>query len=479
MKVNMKRPTWKAYTAAGVVALIVVFALIWHNGRPASKDITNNDGNGSEQLNQASDLDKEAAKLGAIAVPTYPEKTNYYDSLILKDQQSQSLDKNFLSAMQTFSWTSADKILTQNSSGANQLYSPISLYMALALTADGAQASTQKEIINALAMADLDITQMNEQTHQLFNNLYFDNEIGRLKFANSLWLSKQVGFNKAFLQKAAQDHYAFSYSVDFGAEETGNKINQWIADNTGGKLGTGQSRLTVDPESVMNLINTTYFYDEWKKEFPAQETKEDQFYLSDGSTVSSPFMNTKIRDYYVKGKGYSAAKLDLKNGESMVFILPDKGRSPYDLLENSTQFSETVSALVSGQGQYGEVAFKVPKFKFYSNMEDLQEVLKEMGIQRVFQHDGADFGNFSAFKPLYISKVMQWAYISIDEKGCEAAAYTVEMAQGGGDGEQKVDTFEMILDRPFLFVITKNSGLSSESSFAQVPLFIGVVNNPI
>lgn len=308
--------------------------------------------------------------------------------------------------------------------------------MALALTADGAQESTQKEIIKALAMADLDIAKMNEQTHRLFNNLYFDNEIGRLKFANSLWLSKQVGFNKTFLQQAAQDHYAPSYSVDFGAKDTENKISQWIADNTGGKLGTGQTRLPVDPDSVMNLINTTYFYDEWMNEFMAQDTKEDKFYLSDGNTVSSPFMNTKIRSYFVKGKGYSASKLNFKNGESMVFILPDKETSPYDLLKNPALFSETVSALVSGQSQYGEVIFKVPKFKFYSNMPDLQNVLKEMGIQKAFQRDGADFGNFSAFKPLYIS---------IDEKGCEAAAYTVEMLQGGGDIEQKVDTFEMIL----------------------------------
>ena len=475
MKVNIKRPTWKAYAAAGVVILIVVFALIWHNGRPASKDIGDNDVNGSEQLNQESDLDKEVAKLGAIAVPTYPEKTNYYDSLIPKEQQS--LDKNFLSALQNFSWTSADKILTQDSSGENQLYSPISLYMALALTADGAQGNTQQEIIKALAMADLDITQMNEQTHRLFNNLYFDNEIGRLKFANSLWLNKQVGFNKAFLQQAAKNHYASSYSVDFSAKDTENMINQWIADNTEGKLGTEQSRLSVDPYSAMNLINTTYFYDEWRDRFLTQDTKEDKFYLSDGSTVSSPFMNTKIRDYFVKGKGYSASKLDFKNGESMTFILPDKGTSPYDLLKNPTLFSKTVSALVSGQSQLGEIVFKVPKFKFYSKTEDLPNVLKEMGIQTAFEHDKADFGNFSAFKPLYISSVMQWAYISIDEKGCEAAAYTVEMLSGAGP-EQKVDTFEMILDRPFLFAITKNSGVPSESSSAQVPLFIGVVNKP-
>ena len=108
----------------------------------------------------------------------------------------------------------------------------------------------------------------------------------------------------------------------------------------------------------------------------------EPFYLSDGSTV---------RDYYVKGEGYAAAKLDLKNGESMVFFLPDQGTSPYDLLKNPTRlFGEC--ARLGAKASMGNV-FKVPKFKFSSKMKDLQEVLMGMGILTVFQPEGADFGN--------------------------------------------------------------------------------------
>ncbi|MGI6366174.1 MAG: serpin family protein [Bacillota bacterium] len=61
-----------------------------------------------------------------------------------------------------------------------------------------------------------------------------------------------------------------------------------------------------------------------------------------------------------------------------------------------------------------------------------------------------------------------WRSISIDEKGCEAAAYT-HIVKGGAAPPE--DEIVMKLDRPFIFAITGGAG--------DAPLFIGVVNNPV
>ena len=55
----------------------------------------------------------------------------------------------------------------------------------------------------------------------------------------------------------------------------------------------------------------------------------------------------------------------------------------------------------------------------------------------------------------------------IDEEGCKAASLTVMMYDGAGAPE---DHAEFILDRPFIFEIMSDTGL---------PLFVGIVNNPI
>lgn len=56
----------------------------------------------------------------------------------------------------------------------------------------------------------------------------------------------------------------------------------------------------------------------------------------------------------------------------------------------------------------------------------------------------------------------------IDEEGCTAAAFTA-MAQGGGTAAPNEEV-DFVLNRPFVFCITGESGL---------PLFVGVVNYPV
>ena len=57
--------------------------------------------------------------------------------------------------------------------------------------------------------------------------------------------------------------------------------------------------------------------------------------------------------------------------------------------------------------------------------------------------------------------------VAIDEEGCTAAAFTaMETCGAAMPPDEEVD---FVLDRPFIFVITGDSGL---------PMFAGVVNHP-
>lgn len=399
-----------------------------------------------------------------VAKVEYPKSIAFDDF----DNKREVWDNNqvsteYIKALNGFSNKSAVELLTKQERTANIMYSPISLYMALALSASGAGGETQDEILSVLNMKDLGVKQLEEQTGNLFRLLYTDNEIGKLKIANSLWLDEDISFKEPYLDIASRDYYASLFCVDFSEKEKTQKlISNWISKNTNGML---KSHQPINDEQILSIINTIYFYDEWTDKFNKDKTKEDVFHSYDGEDVLCDFMNkTCSSKAFIDGEGYISSSLNFKNHASMNFYLPDDGVNVYDLI--STQ--EKVDALLDednpkNERKFGEVVFQIPKFNFGSTL-NLKDHLENMGIQSAFMQD-ADFTDLTD-EIAFISDIMQSTHISIDEKGCEASAFTqIHYCTSA----LPKDNAEIILDRPFIFSITSSNG---------VVLFLGVINNP-
>jgi serpin B len=71
--------------------------------------------------------------------------------------------------------------------------------------------------------------------------------------------------------------------------------------------------------------------------------------------------------------------------------------------------------------------------------------------------------------PLFVSAVRQKAFVEVNEEGTEAAAATVPTIQSS-DASDHPKPFEMIVDRPFLFLI--------EDQQTRTILFMGMVFDP-
>jgi serpin B len=97
----------------------------------------------------------------------------------------------------------------------------------------------------------------------------------------------------------------------------------------------------------------------------------------------------------------------------------------------------------------------------------LNDPLKALGMRRAFSNE-ADFSAM-ADEPLFVSEVKQKSFVEVNEEGTEAAAVTtVTMHAMAVFRPEK--PFEMIVDRPFLFVIGDDQTRSI--------LFLGVVHDP-
>ncbi len=357
---------------------------------------------------------------------------NYNDRRAVIDRNP--VDENFISSIHAFSCHSASKILVHQSQNTN--YSPVSLYMTLALAGTGANGTTQDEIFSALSVNKKDKGYLSTQTGNLFRVLYSDNKIGKLKIANSLWLQQKIKFKNKFIENATHDFYSSLYNVDFTDNNTAKVMSKWISDNTNAVLTPD---IHLDKEQVMSILNTVYLKDEWVDRFDVKDTKPDTFYLENAQQKQCDFMNmTYVTHQFVKGEGFTSSSLGLKNAESMTFILPDKGVSVDDLLATP----EKVASLFNTQNSVnGKVIFQIPKFSFGSNL-DLTDTLKSLGVISAFNPD-ADFTGITDNKA-FISNIKQQTHIAIDEKGVEAAAFTQIDYAGSSPPKDKIA--EMILN---------------------------------
>lgn len=387
----------------------------------------------------------------------YPKSIGYEDYEAQQELREQNtVDESIINSIKEFSAESASTILS--SKEGNACYSPISLYMALAMLSTGAKGETQDELLTLLREDDTQY--LSEQMGKLFRLTYVDNEMSKLYMTNSLWMNGEEEFKQEFVDNAMSNFYAASNKLDFSDEKSGEVISNWISDNTNELL---KPEIKVDPMKLIYIINTIYLKDEWQDNFIEDATKEDVFTTADGEAVNVDFMTRKFGCTKLIGEGFKAASLYLKNTGKMTFVLPDEGVDVGSLLISP----ESIAAMISSENsEYGEVLVSLPKFNFDTEF-DLKESLESLGLESMFDGDKADLTGISDMAGV-VSEVKQGSNISINEDGVEAAAYTyVAVDTAAAPGKNEV--LELKFDRPFIFVLQSRN---------NVPLFIGVVQNP-
>ena len=353
----------------------------------------------------------------------------------------------------------------------NIFYSPFSISMALAMTYAGARGDTEQQMADTLKFI---LSQ--EDLHPAFNALDIelssrgqgaegkDGEGFRLNIVNARWGQQDFKFLDTFLDVLAENYGAGLRLLDFinAAEESRKVINDWVSEQTEGRIEDLIPPDAIDAMTRLVLTNAIYFNGAWLHPFEEDMTEDGDFHLLDGGKVTVPMMKQTERHGYAEGEGYQAVELLYDGRElSMVILLPDEGK--FDEFESSLE-AGSLDAILSDLS-YGEVALTMPKFEFESEF-GLAKTLAAMGMPVAFS-ELADFSGMTGKRDLYIGAVIHKAFVSVDEAGTEAAAATaVIMELTAAPGEP----VEVTVDSPFIFLIRD---LKTGSI-----LFIGRVANP-
>jgi serine protease inhibitor len=348
--------------------------------------------------------------------------------------------------------------------GENIVISPLSIALALQMTAQGAAGATWDAMAGALNVAGFDRPGMAAGNAELRGQLLKADPKVRLDIANSLWLRKGVKLQKQFSDDCAKYYGAPVTVLDFARPDAVTTINNWVAKNTGDRIKQVVSRLS--PDEILVLINAIYFKGKWTKEFDPKETGTRTFYSPIGATSERKMMNRDGRYRYKDDQTLQAVVLPYGDERLNMYVFLPRRRDGLAKMVDDLKPEGLVELFGGFRERKGEVV--LPRFKIEFE-QTLNPVLRSLGMGRAFA-SSADFSRM-VVPPMTaaISDVLHKTFIEVNEEGTEAAAVTaVRMVATAMPNPE--ENFSFVCDHPFLVAIRDDVTGSI--------LFLGAIYDP-
>ena len=254
--------------------------------------------------------------------------------------------------------------------------------------------------------------------------------------------------------------------MNFNDPKSADIINDWADKKTHGKI----KEVVQFPFPAFTKIivaNAIYFKGKWAEPFDKGQTKLRPFHLPNGGSKQTPMMRQHRHFSYQETDDFQAVRLGYSGKDlDMILVLPKTNSSPLKVLAELSAASWQNDILPQFGDREGALIF--PKFKLEYGVR-LNDSLGALGMKSIFTA-GANFSAMSD-EPLFISEVKQKSFVEVNEEGTEATAITgIAMAEAGPIPVPQ-EPFEMIVDRPFFFMIADER--------TQSILFMGIIFDPV
>jgi serpin B len=214
---------------------------------------------------------------GLVMRPTTQvQALNLMDGIRAQNVQGKNPDDRFRRVQYEFALELLKACRGMNEEG-NTLVSPLSVMLALSMTANGAEGETLRQFEEVLG---LPVEELNEYLKNYVNQLQ-SNWLTKVHIANSIWFREGLAVKQDFLQTNANYYGAGAYASPFDAQ-TLKDINTWVSENTDGMIDNILDE--IEPAAVMYLVNALCFDAKWKRGlFDQSKTITGGFYEADGT----------------------------------------------------------------------------------------------------------------------------------------------------------------------------------------------------
>ena len=331
----------------------------------------------------------------------------------------------------------------------NIIYSPLSIKYALKMLQEGANDNTYTQIEEIVGNSNLPVYRNIENTLSLANGIFI---------RDTYYQYVKDDYKNILVSK-------YNAEIRQDGFQSAKNVNNWIEEKTFGKIENMiTDELVTNPDSQMLLINALAIDMEWEVQFEDENTSGRQFYLADGTEMTTTMMSRESSSddisYYI-GDGITALTMDLKeyDGTQLEFMatMPNTNLEQYVDSLTMDKIEEITQNLNSASNTRAGVRINIPKFEFDYDM-DLKADLMSLGITDAFDEFLADFSNMANLdetqKNLYVSDALHKANIEFSEEGVKAAAVTVFGMMGDTlIGVENEVPIEININNPFVFLI--------------------------
>ena len=176
--------------------------------------------------------------------------TEYYEQL--SALRGDGISSDTVQALSNFAGRST-ALAIEGMEGQNSIYSPLSLWAALAMLAQCAGGESRQQVLSALGSDGLE--ELRGQVAQVWQGLYTDDGVSSLLLANSIWLNSSLegSYVEETLETLARDYYAGAFAVPMGTAQADQAVTDWVSEQTHGLIG-GEEPVVETKEYTLALL---------------------------------------------------------------------------------------------------------------------------------------------------------------------------------------------------------------------------------
>lgn len=251
--------------------------------------------------------------------------------------------------------------------------SPLSVFHALLILANGSDGNTQSQILNSLGLSGMDLHDINAASNEVLTSFHASDEVCVL---NSIFGNRQYGlrFQPQFLSTCCDCYHAFA-----GLVTTIDEVNDWCKNLTGGSVLCGMNDLPHFKR--ISIFSATHICAAWETPFLAGFSRPHAFRMSYSAEVIADMMIAYGNFSFCSSLAFDAVRLPLQADPDLdvVVILPKR----------DAEFPEWSGVWkgVQCQAVYGSLC--IPKFKTDFHI-DLHTALPSLGINKAFDDLNGD-----------------------------------------------------------------------------------------
>ena len=346
------------------------------------------------------------------------------------------------------------------------LLSPISVELAFAMLANGADGNSRQQILDAFGYGSKSIDDLNNRCRAVISEWYKLNsqyasqsaeldeyEKGMfqqtIETANAIWSARRAPLFEDYISLCNRYFDAEAATLDFVNKDSSLAVmNGWCNQKTHGMIPKMLNEDDIDEYTVTVLANSLYFKADWKMPFEEGATIKADFTNASGNVSQVDMMQQQENFSYVRTENFAMAELPYNGTTCMDIILPDSGISVSQCIEqlSQTRFDAALAKMSSK-----ELLVSLPKFDLDFN-HNLVKIMNQLGVVDVFSPLTADLSKMgSGHTEAFVSDAFQLSRISVEESGTEASAVTVIIAKD--NAVMSDEAIEFNVNRPFAYII--------------------------